>query len=598
MIETGNSALRFYLTRSVSMSHGALGRHEEAVQEVEKAIDALPLDWRDDQELVDVVEWIYEEKAGYLQILERPDEAIKAYHSFKSVRPEKVLDGYFLDDMARVWNETRDPDGSKLLGLLHDWSEKDRLSWFRYIFEYHDPYAIGRFDQIAAQNGEEGRTFLLQCFSNYMATIPANSDRIIFPQVALANTYQTVVRDPAKAKEIYMAVLKRNIKDVDLRGSLDGTLFEVRRALAEIIFEEFRNSTNPTQKEKLLDEMKNFPNQRTEVHDFFQLQGSNISVMVALMSRVVGQATDFQAIMQKTFDTCVDGLSDSVGWNDSSSFRLLAKILACMEGLERDALIALSCQFSKVTEEPETEDETEAIKEELPSEEVAITDESALVNGESNSKQEVVETEKENGHLDAPIHITETTISSTTIEDGVLKDSNKIIIEEASVETIHESDTMNTADTATERANIESAKVALDEETVPPILDEEVGMGGLSCDGECDRSWSKWEVPIYLCLLCTNCDLCPTCYGKRMAQNRGEPTTYWRPYCGENHRYAKGPIKGWKGVKCGVIRIEGEDGNMEEIKVQDWLKELKEEKWVNAWENFWRRLEGVKDLGF
>ena len=278
MIETGNSALRFYLTRSVSMSHGALGRHEEAVQEVDRAIDALPLHWRDDRELVDVVEWIYEEKAGYLQILERPDEAIKAYQSFKSVRPEKVLDGYFLDDMVRVWNETRDPDGSKLLGLLHDWSEKERLSWFGYIFEYHDPYAIGRFDQIAAQNGEEGRTFLLQCFSNYMATIPANSDRIIFPQVALANTYRTVIRDPAKAKEIYMAVLKRNIKDVDLRGSVDEILFQVRRDLAEIIFDEFCKSTNPIQKEKLLDEMKNFPNHRTEVHEYFELEGSNISV--------------------------------------------------------------------------------------------------------------------------------------------------------------------------------------------------------------------------------------------------------------------------------------------------------------------------------
>lgn len=317
------------------------------------------------------------------------------------------------------------------------------------------------------------------------------------------------------------------------------------------------------------------------------------------MTRIVGQATEFQAIMQKTFVTCVEGLSDAVGWNDSSSFRLLAKVLACIDGLERDALIALSCQFSKVTEEPATENETEAIKEDLPSAEVATTDDNIAVIRENNSEEELVESGRESGAVDAQIHITETTISSTTIEDGVLKDSSKIIIEEASVEAVHDRGTLNTTDTTAAGPNIDMSKVALNEEVVPPILDEELGGGGgLSCDGECGRSWSKWEVPIYFCFLCTNCDLCPTCYGKRMAQNRGEPTTYWRPYCGHNHRYAKGPIKGWKGIKGGVIRIEGEDGNVEEIKFQDWLKELKEERWAKAWENFWRRLEGVKDLCF
>lgn len=45
------------------------------------------------------------------------------------------------------------------------------------------------------------------------------------------------------------------------------------------------------------------------------------------------------------------------------------------------------------------------------------------------------------------------------------------------------------------------------------------------------------------------------------------------------------------------MRIEGENGEIEELKAQDWLKEL-DVRWNKAWENFWRRLEGVKDLGF
>ncbi len=46
------------------------------------------------------------------------------------------------------------------------------------------------------------------------------------------------------------------------------------------------------------------------------------------------------------------------------------------------------------------------------------------------------------------------------------------------------------------------------------------------------------------------------------------------------------------------MRIEGENGVVEEITVQEWLKELQDVRWVRAWENFWRLLEGVKNLGF
>ena len=46
------------------------------------------------------------------------------------------------------------------------------------------------------------------------------------------------------------------------------------------------------------------------------------------------------------------------------------------------------------------------------------------------------------------------------------------------------------------------------------------------------------------------------------------------------------------------MRIEGPDGVVEEVRVQDWLKELKNVRWEAAWKNFWGRLEGVKDIGF
>jgi hypothetical protein len=305
--------------------------------------------------------------------------------------------------------------------------------------------------------------------------------------------------------------------------------------------------------------------------------------------------------MEKTFNTSFEGLSDSVGWNDSSSFRLLAKILACMEVLEHDALIALSCQFSKVTEEEEEECAEVSVEDQVGEEitEEFAVDEAAPVNEEATapekSSQEVAVSTPGDAHTETPIHLTETTITSKTVEDGVLKDSTTVIIEEASVETAQE------VDAAEDDAQTEVPKGPYDdEETVQPTVpdSEELSSAGLGCDGPCGRSWNKWEVPVYFCLLCTNCDLCPTCYGKRMAQNRGETTNYWKPYCGKNHRYAKGPIKGWQGVKGGSFSILSEDGTLEEVKVQDWLKGLKEERWPAAWKRFWTKLEGVKDLGF
>lgn len=51
-------------------------------------------------------------------------------------------------------------------------------------------------------------------------------------------------------------------------------------------------------------------------------------------------------------------------------------------------------------------------------------------------------------------------------------------------------------------------------------------------------------------------------------------------------------MKGWRGIKNGVVRV-GED----EFSVKDWIKELKEVKWPKAWEKWWLRQGGLKDVG-
>ena len=59
-------------------------------------------------------------------------------------------------------------------------------------------------------------------------------------------------------------------------------------------------------------------------------------------------------------------------------------------------------------------------------------------------------------------------------------------------------------------------------------------------------------------------------------------------YCGTNHQLISGPIPGWKGIKDGIMTIEGQNGeDTIRVKFRDWLDELKNVKWRQAWVRFW-----------
>jgi tetratricopeptide (TPR) repeat protein len=616
-----NPALPFYLTRSLSICHHELGRNEETVKGIEQAITLLPADWKNDEELVTNVQWIYEEKAEALRMLAKNDDAIQAYATIRTVRSEGELDSWLLDHMINILLEgTEDSNGAKSLALLRSWSENERMFWFDMMVENVDTWQMNKLNEMAAQNAHEGMDFLLECYTNYMATISPREDKMAYARAALASTYRIVIGDNDKAKDLYKKVLHHNLRDLEQRYMYDRVVYEVRRSLAEIILQEFLECADAAKKVTLLEEMNGISVPSSGSNDYFTLASSNVSIMVALMSRVVGQLTSYQTTLQKTFDNCIEGLSDTVGWNDSHSFRLLAKTLASVEGLEKDALIAMSCQFSKVTDEPEADDdETKGKIEEGDAGEntEVFSNEVALINSvEKPTDPEAVEiaiNRTTEDSIKEAIQITETIISTSVMENGTEKLQGTTVIEEASVEAPSNVDpatkieegasnaagekntTLKMVDGVTEEATPDPFA---DEPKIAANPDEELAFSGLTCDGECGRAWDKWEVPIHFCLLCSNTDLCPTCYGKRMAQNNGDQNTFWRQYCGHDHVYMKGPIKGWKGVKGGSWRIEGNDGVVEEKLVQEWLKELKGEKWPKAWDAFWKRLEGVKNIGF
>ncbi|KAI3400781.1 hypothetical protein diail_1990 [Diaporthe ilicicola] len=105
------------------------------------------------------------------------------------------------------------------------------------------------------------------------------------------------------------------------------------------------------------------------------------------------------------------------------------------------------------------------------------------------------------------------------------------------------------------------------------------------CAGpRCDVMWRAWEGRrIYSCLYCWDMALCETCYEKRMRYNSGVTIPPGEHYCGKDHKYISGPMKGWKGITNGMVSIEGE----EPFAFKTWLAELKEKKWREAWDKFW-----------
>ena len=118
--------------------------------------------------------------------------------------------------------------------------------------------------------------------------------------------------------------------------------------------------------------------------------------------------------------------------------------------------------------------------------------------------------------------------------------------------------------------------------------DEDVAEWDVACDG-CDAGMEGWSEPFYLCLICPNTDLCVACHEKRLAQDN---LNSWKRFCEPDHRYIKGPMKGWRGIKDGVIRIEGDDP----FTVKDWIKGLRDERWPKAWERYWLKQGGLKDI--
>ncbi|KAF2500664.1 hypothetical protein BU16DRAFT_557121 [Lophium mytilinum] len=609
-----------------------LAKREEAVDAIDKALATLPLDWKEDTDFVEWKEWVLITKAELLSELEKTQDAIDAYNEARTVNPNNTMGGWRLKPMASILNQDNDPDGRRLLDMLRSWTTQERREYLDWILLFTDSGSVEAICRSAKLNEDEGIKFLDDVVKDYEQYRPAKSPRIIFLHSELAAFYGQVLGDEKKAKEMYRDILTTTVKEEDLER-LQSTFYSTRLGLANLIFSEFLSSTEPTQKVALLEEMRDLPAGSFAEESERDLDQSHVSVMLAIMLRSLGPAMEYQAHMQKVFQKCVSGLTDAESSNDMSSFRLLSKVLACMEGLERDALIALSCQFSVTNPElnhndsssskssengDEADDAAAHTKEgdqaESPGAERPIKDEQAEAPGIARTYEADTADEAEsNGSTEEKpnpvesIVITSTTTTITTLTNdpnfkldttaGASEETQHVQVEGGPDESTKAEAESNPTDSLVgSRDPLEVSDDAMSTGPNNPSLqsspDEELWDCYVWCDGGCGTGLNSWTTPVFYCIICACTDLCTSCHAKRLAQNHGEPANSWRTFCGKDHKYIKGPIEGWRGVKDGVMRI-GE----EEIPFQDWLKDLEEKRWKDAWTTFWKGGTGVKDIG-
>lgn len=460
------------------------------------------------------------------------DEALSSIDEARKINKDSNIGGDIINNITKAFEDKHEYE--KIISAVEKFNKWDRIGWLGWgSDEGNETF------QHAAKKCDK-KAFMIQTYEEVIRWMDEFNpgDDYFFEgaraRLQLTNAYQTVFVNYEKAKHLLYAILDGK------RGgapSAQDTIFTARLNLTDILMEEFRNTTDSQEKSQLHTEMRALAlRNHVALGDDFEHYGSQTVIPMMLMARKLGPALEFQNGMEEVFRGCVTALKDNDGWNDNPAFRLLAKTLAWVPGLERDAQVSISLQFSCV--------DKDILK--LQSHNAAVVDQ-AIDSVESRS--------------------------GTTEIDGPVTTSDNVASLPEPVE--------KKAEMPSEGEEKKGSGAEED------LLDDQ----SVICNG-CNKVFTGWkDGPLYLCTICTDTDLCTECYNKRVASNHGAEWTEWRTFCGPHHRYIKGPIAEFKGVKDGVIRI-----GKEETKFTDWLDGLNETRWKAAWVSWWEKDDLVDDI--
>jgi tetratricopeptide (TPR) repeat protein len=454
----------------------------EALETIGKALAILPEDFQKSKKLAECAEGILMLRAVCEKELRRWDDALKSYKEHRAIRPDvdtMNATALYNEAVTEYWREN--PEG--FVDLVDSWTEAERTRWLNGIMFSDDDWSEWTSEALheqAAKAGQRGKDRAIVWLTKYISNFKKDSTNVVRPMAMLAWFYNIVIGDHDKAIQIYEDILGIEFKDAESEN-LEEDLSDCRLELANLIFQSFRARSDPKEKLALQEKIRKLPNLRTGgTHDekgrWGDWQESLIKLMLALMTRTIGSPIEYQQILDSVFKTSIECLSDSLGWNDASSFRILARVLACIPGLEHDAQIALSCQYSITdtsVDHGESSDDSDTSSETGDN---ATKEEEATSDGTTKTE------------LHPGLEVTQTAVNTT--------------VQEASVSEV-------TVDVAVEIAKL---TVSDPEDEVEDLLPESDRY--YWCDGPCGKllmSWNDARV-IYICVQCPFTDLEEDCY--------------------------------------------------------------------------------------
>ncbi|KLU84503.1 hypothetical protein MAPG_03544 [Magnaporthiopsis poae ATCC 64411] len=446
-------------------------------------------------------------------------------------------------------------DGNELslmLDLLRSVGDRDRLSLFETL-SVHSPML-----RAAHERGESGAILeLLDSASQYAAREKLYRSRARLLEITAQFAWSVMGREEEAKKRL------RTLLDEDQIPSY--YMNEAADLLAQLLYEQFRQSPLPNTKNSALEELRRIRRKlENEVSDFDPARSYTV-VPLALMLRRLGPALDYAAVLQAAFNACIEGLKDDTGANDFQSLFLLKRVLMCVDGLERDAQIAYSAQQYILDDD-------------------IFRREKAGSKSSSGSGEEGAES----AGGQRPEEVAEPGGSSPPRGEQKDKEGDKEAGQEPKPE-------QNGEDRKIESETSTATSSESGGTTTPATLKDEIREGLLPtsvqpndiCDMCFKPVWVWEEGASYSCLQCTRIDICATCMADRLASERGEKDLFWRVVCPQGHRYIKGPVEGWRGIRNGVMRIGDE-----ELPVKQWVADV-EKRWALYWDRYWSETMGA-----
>lgn len=462
------------------------------------------------------------------------ESACQAYIDAKLANPSKLTPGDILDEEISLFSDPKDV--KFFFKTLKRWTSLERLTWLSWDFKDSGLERRDNLIDSAAKAGE--LDLIIDAYEEgikYLDNVDAGAPL----RCALSRVFSQGLQDLERAKRVLDEALDSGSTGWPYAVTdehPDELLLEVMDSLTYIMYEMFRKSKDPIEKQKLLDEVVGLAN-RPLALDVPPISDTDLvcyRLWIAHMQLKMGPSITFQNRLTEQIKVCVAGLRDKVGWNDATNLSQLGRALyflstaipACSEQAELRyvAGVLASARFSRLTKDDE-----------------------------------------DDGH--------ENDSHSDGSEDGADSDDDESDDEEGAEEG------NGNGEKNSDNSSEEPSQTPSDEGDL--LKDAE-----WLCDGACrpNRSYDRWgKQVVFECYTCDYflCEQCHTAVTKQEA-------TPGRKFCGGDHEFVRLPVKGWGGVKDGKVMLEGyEDGG---LAFDDLLTKVEGDLCRKAWDIFW---EGV-----